>query len=470
MVDQLRIARGWVRCGQCRLIYKAYDTITLDTEQTTSNVLERPPKTQDAPQIKHSSVRLVEDKEEQVQQATQKTEEDHTDLKDNSLLTDSDLWALSPDTEIFYETSDSEELTAEPISNDREEFEQDAIDNSAKLLIDKKEQVQHSVQATEEDNTDLKDNSLLKDSDLWALSPDTEIFYETSDSEELTAEPISNNREEFKQDSIDNSTNSEILATPEQKSTALPDKSADAISDSTSSTDQLLEKDLQRLKKLKYLKYRKKKQQKLHKKKTTKSDTTSSKLSKLISKQKTLPDTTEDLSFIRKSQKRAFWTKPSTRTALICGILLMCLSLTTQMLYHWRSAIYAQVPISRKVFDTVCKLTGCSIAPWKNIKAISIENSYFRELTYEGYSLGLSLRNNDSHRVAMPALELILLDYNEQILVRRIITDLPAPSSLPPHGEWHGTIAFNLKLSPALQQRGLAGYRVSLFYASAPAP
>ena len=38
------------------------------------------------------------------------------------------------------------------------------------------------------------------------------------------------------------------------------------------------------------------------------------------------------------------------------------------------------------------------------------------------------------------------------------------PTVIPPHGQWDATTEVVVQLPPSLAQRGIAGYRVAVFY------
>ncbi|MDO4796363.1 MAG: DUF3426 domain-containing protein, partial [Brachymonas sp.] len=107
------------------------------------------------------------------------------------------------------------------------------------------------------------------------------------------------------------------------------------------------------------------------------------------------------------------------------------------------------------------------VPPWQNIQAIEIEDSDFLKNPDDTYQLRVSLRNSSTQPVAMPALELALLDDDEQVVARRVLLAdpaLPMPALMPPRGRWDATTEVLVQLPPELAQRGIAGYRVSVFY------
>ena len=111
-------------------------------------------------------------------------------------------------------------------------------------------------------------------------------------------------------------------------------------------------------------------------------------------------------------------------------------------------------------------LTGCPVAH-PAIDAVGIDSSSFHQLSDRVYRLNVSVRNTSPHPVAMPALEVILLNDDEQVVVRRVVANdaaLPAPPVLTPRGEWNGSVLLQVRLPPEAGRQSIAGYRVAVFY------
>ena len=174
-----------------------------------------------------------------------------------------------------------------------------------------------------------------------------------------------------------------------------------------------------------------------------------------------------DLSFVRAARRRVFWAQPKVRMALAFTAALASLMLALQVLLHYRSPLYAQIPLARMGLDVLCRKPWCSIPPWQNIEAVTIESSNFRKLSQDVYRFNVALRNASTHPVAMPALELNLLNDDGQIIVRRIIANdaaMPAPPILTPRGEWSGSVLLELRLPADIAWQSISGYRVAVFY------
>ena len=174
-----------------------------------------------------------------------------------------------------------------------------------------------------------------------------------------------------------------------------------------------------------------------------------------------------DLSFVRAARRRVFWAQPKVRMALAFTAALASLMLALQVLLHYRSPLYAQIPLARMGLDVLCRKPWCSIPPWQNIEAVTIESSNFRKLSQDVYRFNVALHNASTHPVAMPALELNLLNDDGQIIVRRIIANdaaMPAPPILTPRGEWSGSVLLKVRLPADIAWQSISGYRVAVFY------
>ena len=174
-----------------------------------------------------------------------------------------------------------------------------------------------------------------------------------------------------------------------------------------------------------------------------------------------------DLSFVRAARRLVFWAQPKVRMALAFTAALASLMLALQVLLHYRSPLYAQIPLARMGLDVLCRKPWCSIPPWQNIEAVTIESSNFRKLSQDVYRFNVALRNASTHPVAMPALELNLLNDDGQIIVRRIIANdaaMPAPPILTPRGEWSGSVLLKVRLPADIAWQSISGYRVAVFY------
>jgi len=175
-------------------------------------------------------------------------------------------------------------------------------------------------------------------------------------------------------------------------------------------------------------------------------------------------DPVPDVGFLRDSRRRRFWRHPVVRVLqLLCAIALAGL-LVVQWAYVERNALAARWPQAREPLTRLCAALGCQLGAWRSLDAVIVEGSSFNRARADQYRFSYVLRNQAALDVALPALELTLVDAPDQILVRRVFspTELGAPSAALAAGrEWAGALALRL---PDIDARRINGYRVLAFY------
>lgn len=142
-----------------------------------------------------------------------------------------------------------------------------------------------------------------------------------------------------------------------------------------------------------------------------------------------------------------------------CAAVLM-LALALQWLWAERQMLMTAQPSATRALQDVCRAVGCEMAPLQVRDSVVIENSSL-SLQGEGLLLSWSVRNATTQTVQMPALELTLLNAQDQALVRRVflVPELEAPSALAPGQIWDG----QLHVAPE-DGLPLSGYRLIGFY------
>lgn len=156
------------------------------------------------------------------------------------------------------------------------------------------------------------------------------------------------------------------------------------------------------------------------------------------------------------------------RIALGTLAVLALLVLVGQILHQSRDLLVARQPALRPAFTAWCRLAGCTLSSLRKIDDIAIEGSAFvRQQADDGYLLSFTLRNRSTLPLAMPALELSLLDTQERPVLRRVLrpVDFDAPTVLSARGE-HAA-ALPLALAPAQAaalQPLIVGYHLDAFY------
>ncbi len=177
--------------------------------------------------------------------------------------------------------------------------------------------------------------------------------------------------------------------------------------------------------------------------------------------------TLESVSFVREARRKAFWRRPAVRVMMSLVVLLLLAVLGLQVAVHERDRIAAIEPRARPWLEQLCLHLQCAIEPLREIESIVIDSSSFTKLRADTYRLSLTLRNNASVPLAMPAIELVLTDAADQPVVRRVLTpaDLGAgaPGRTPvigPGAEWSG----NYPLGVNGNSSRIVGYRLLAFY------
>ncbi len=139
--------------------------------------------------------------------------------------------------------------------------------------------------------------------------------------------------------------------------------------------------------------------------------------------------------------------------------------LGVQTVYQSRDALAASRPSLAPALSAMCKTAGCAVSALRRIDAISIDSASFaRDPSGEGYQLTFTLRNRSALPLAMPAVELTLLDTQEQAVVRRVLmpSEFNAPDVLPANAE--RSTLLPLALSDASTLAPVAGYGIAAFY------
>jgi hypothetical protein len=161
--------------------------------------------------------------------------------------------------------------------------------------------------------------------------------------------------------------------------------------------------------------------------------------------------------FQRAAVRRSFWA-----LAVLAALLLIA-----QVTHQERDLIAARQPALRPMLEKLCGLTGCQLSALRQISDITIDGASFaREKTGDAYRLSFTLRNAATVPLAMPAVELSLLDTQERAVVRRVLmpAEFGAPSVLAARAERAASLPLALTGPEAAALPPVAGYRVVAFY------
>ena len=177
-----------------------------------------------------------------------------------------------------------------------------------------------------------------------------------------------------------------------------------------------------------------------------------------------VPIELEDVGFIRKARRQAFWSRPAVRILLLLVIISLAALLTAQVAVEERDRLAATQPELRPWLERLCEPLACRIGPPRRIESIAIDSSTFSKLRADTYRLSLTLKNQAPQPVALPAIELTLTDAQDQPVLRRVLQprELGAGADTMPSGsEWSASAA--IAVGGGTGGR-IAGYRVLAFY------
>ncbi|MDH6644059.1 putative Zn finger-like uncharacterized protein [Ralstonia sp. GP73] len=176
------------------------------------------------------------------------------------------------------------------------------------------------------------------------------------------------------------------------------------------------------------------------------------------------------LDFLRAAQARDQTRKTTGRRALArVAIGVLAVTAVLQLLFLARAEIARRVPSTRPMLEAMCQPLHCTIAPPRDLDALQIESSQLQRQEGEAsdqYVLTATLRNRAGGPIALPAIELVTTDLQDQLLSRRALlpTDYLNPtdsaygkSGLPARAELPIRVRFQ-------SQRPTANYRVLIFY------
>jgi predicted Zn finger-like uncharacterized protein len=172
-----------------------------------------------------------------------------------------------------------------------------------------------------------------------------------------------------------------------------------------------------------------------------------------------------DLSFVRQARRKAFWRNPVVRAMLVLTLSGLCVLFVAQVAVHDRDRLAVAQPALRPWLAKLCEPLHCVLGPPRQIESISIDSSTFNKLRGDTFRLNVTLRNQGSTEVAMPALELTLTDSQDQAVVRRVLqaTEIaPNATAIAAGADWSTTLAFAVSATGNASR--IAGYRLLAFY------
>nr|WP_315192072.1 DUF3426 domain-containing protein [uncultured Albidiferax sp.] len=171
-------------------------------------------------------------------------------------------------------------------------------------------------------------------------------------------------------------------------------------------------------------------------------------------------------SFIREPSSPAAVPLPVTRGLWVAAAVLLVVTLGLQGIFQGRDRLAATWPEARPWLQAACARLGCTVQALRQIEAIVIDSSTLSALQNEdAYRLNLVLKNQAMLDVAMPAIEFVLTDIDEQAVFRRVLTpaELGAASRVLFAGrEWAMSVDVRVIDNP--NKGRIVGYRLLAFY------
>jgi hypothetical protein len=177
------------------------------------------------------------------------------------------------------------------------------------------------------------------------------------------------------------------------------------------------------------------------------------------------PDLFDDEALEPPPAPRAASWRLSLMMALLAfiGVAL----LLGQVVYHERDLIVARQPSLRPVMSSLCLALGCEISAPRQIDDIKVDGASFtRDKNGDGFLFNFALRNVADVPLAMPAIELSLLDTRERAIVRRVLmpAEFGAPAVLPARSERAASLSLRLSGPEAAGLPPVVGFRLETLY------
>jgi predicted Zn finger-like uncharacterized protein len=147
--------------------------------------------------------------------------------------------------------------------------------------------------------------------------------------------------------------------------------------------------------------------------------------------------------------------------------LLASLGFVLLLILQWawvgRHLLYTQISALRPALHAMCETFHCEVTWPRSPEAVVIESSSFSEAPGGGYVVNLRLRNTATFAIATPVLELSLMDLQDQVVVRRVVTqaELGLADHLLPLREVRAQVHFDLQEDA---NEGITGFRAFIFY------
>lgn len=180
------------------------------------------------------------------------------------------------------------------------------------------------------------------------------------------------------------------------------------------------------------------------------------------------PSEAEDppqVAFLTQGSTQNIWQKPVVRFVLWLLMGILAVALLGQWVFVERNQLVAQHPEFKPVLQTFCDLARCKIQPLKRIEFMSVDSVGFLQLDKETYRLSFVVKNASPWPLALPSVELVLTDAQDQPVYRRVFSVQELGSTetvIAANSEWSTSVALHVA-TPVSHGRVL-GYRLLIFY------
>ncbi|WP_454723060.1 MULTISPECIES: DUF3426 domain-containing protein [Cupriavidus] len=172
--------------------------------------------------------------------------------------------------------------------------------------------------------------------------------------------------------------------------------------------------------------------------------------------------------FLRHARERDPGPARRRRRLQKLAIGVLAVAALAQLAFLARSQLAGQFPLLRPAFEALCAPLRCEVAPWRDIDALRIESSQLQKQDEESdaYLLAVTMRNQSRATVALPAIELVMTDLQDQLLLRKVLQPAdylePAQRAFATQGLRAGTeLPVRVRFRT---QQAAANYRVLIFY------
>ena len=169
-----------------------------------------------------------------------------------------------------------------------------------------------------------------------------------------------------------------------------------------------------------------------------------------------------------RTERKSTPSPVSKRTWMRIAAVVLGLGVIVQGVFLARSQVAGSLPVLRPVLEAACAPFGCEVPPWRDLESLRIDTSQLQKQdeASDVYQLAVTLRNQGRATTALPAIELVMTDLQDQLLLRRVLQ--PSEYLEPVQ---RGFAATGLRAGSELPvrvrfrtQQTVANYRVLIFY------